>query len=75
MQTNCDRAFVLSIEKSVAGSFAEVMSYDCMSVRLVDGCVVVGVTPLLTKRDGRWGVESSRSLRSECCLRLPVHYN
>ena len=30
MQTNCDRVFVLSIEESMAGSFAEVMSYDCM---------------------------------------------
>ena len=33
----------------MAGSFAEVMSYDCMSVRLVDGYVVVGMTPLSIK--------------------------
>ena len=43
MQTNCDRVFVLSIEESMAGTVAEVMSYDCMSVRLVDGYVVVGM--------------------------------
>ena len=47
MQTNCDRVFVLSIEKSMAGSFAEVMTYVCMSVRLVDGYVVVGMDSFL----------------------------
>ena len=34
---------VWSIEKSMAGSSAEVMTYVCMFVRLVDGYVVVGM--------------------------------
>ena len=33
----------------MAGTVAAVMSYDCMSVRLVDGYVVVGMTPLSIK--------------------------
>ena len=45
---------VWSIEKSVAGASAEDMTYVCMFVRLVDGYVVVGVTPLSTKK--RWKV-------------------
>ena len=35
-------------------------------VCLVDGCVVVRLTLLSTRRDGSWEVESRCSLRSEC---------
>ena len=45
-----------------------------MSVRLVDGCVVVRVTLLSTKRDGSWEVESSRSCGLNAA-RMPMNYD
>ena len=53
MRTNIT-GFVLSIEKFITGTIAAAMSDDCMSVRLVDGYVVVGMTTLSTKE--RWMV-------------------
>ena len=65
---------VWSIEKFMACTFAEVMTYVCMSVRLVDGCVVVRLTLLSTRRDGSWEVESSRFCRLNAA-RMSMNYD
>ena len=48
MRTNVT-GFCIITEKSVAGAVAAAMSNDCLFVRLVDGYVVVGMTPLSIK--------------------------
>ena len=50
MRTNI-MGFVSSIEKFIAGTIAAAMSDDCMSVRLVDGYVVVGMALLVNKNE------------------------
>ena len=60
----------------MAGSSAEVMTYVCMFIRLVDGFVVVGIDVIYFMGiDMEGGVGNGCSLRFESCLRSSMNYN